>query len=177
MSIGNYEDYVARLKKMKPNIYMNGKKHSRDESFLRGGLYAIKQTYDCANDPKYEDVCTATSHLTGEKINRFTHIHQSIDDLLKKQMMTRLMCHRVGGCIQRCMGADALNALACVTYDCDQANNTKYYDRFLKYLESYCPGRATWSVNCAQTDVKGVRGLRPSRTARSGPVPAHRRSP
>lgn len=159
MSIGNYEDYVARLKKMKPNIYMNGKKHSRDESFLRGGLYAIKQTYDCANDPKYEDVCTATSHLTGEKINRFTHIHQSIDDLLKKQMMTRLMCHRVGGCIQRCMGVDAMNALSCVAYDCDKANGTKYYDRVLKYIEFVQKGDLV--VNCAQTDVKGVRGLRP----------------
>ena len=160
MAIGTYEDYVARLKKMKPNIYMNGKKHVRDESFLYGGLFAIKQTYDCAHDPKYEDVCTATSHLTGKKINRFTHIHQSKEDLLNKQRMTRLLCHRVGGCIQRCMGADALNALACVTYDCDQANSTKYYDRFLKYL-SYCQENDL-VCNCAQTDVKGVRGLRPS---------------
>ena len=33
---------------------------------------------------------TATSHLTGEKINRFTHIHQSTDDLIKKVKMQRL---------------------------------------------------------------------------------------
>ena len=34
---------------------------------------------------------TATSHLTGEKINRFTHIHQSTDDLIKKVKMQRLL--------------------------------------------------------------------------------------
>ena len=39
-------------------------------------------------------IMTATSHLTGEKINRFTHIHQSVDDLLNKQKMTRLYCQQ-----------------------------------------------------------------------------------
>jgi 4-hydroxybutyryl-CoA dehydratase / vinylacetyl-CoA-Delta-isomerase len=159
MGVGKYEDYVARLKKMKPNVYINGKKVDRSGDYMSGGLFVIKETYDCANDPKYQDVCTATSHLTGEKINRFTHIHQSQDDLLKKQLMTRLLCHRVGGCIQRCMGIDALNALAIVTYDCDQANGTKYSERFLKFLK-YFQGNDLVG-NCAQTDVKGVRGVRP----------------
>ena len=86
----------------------------------------MKQCYDTANDPRYADVCLATSHLTGKTINRCTHIHHSVDDLLKKQLMTRLICHRVGGCMQRCMGSDALNALFSVTYDCDQACGTEY---------------------------------------------------
>ncbi len=135
MPVGTYENYVNRLKKMKPNVYMNGQKLDRSGDWINGGLYVIKQTFDCAHDPAYEEVCTATSHLTGEKINRYTHIHQSMDDLLKKQRMTRLLCHRVGGCIQRCMGNDALNALAVVTYDMDQACGTEYNKRFLKYLE------------------------------------------
>ena len=42
-----------------------------------------------------------TSHITGDKINRCTHIHHSMDDLLKKQLMTRLICQHVGGCMQR----------------------------------------------------------------------------
>ena len=160
MGIGTYDEYKKRLEAMKPNVYMEGKKHDRKGDYMRGGLYVLKHTYDCANDPKYEDVCTATSHLTGEKINRFTHIHQSKEDLLNKQKMTRLLCHRVGGCIQRCMGTDAMNALAVVTYDCDQANGTKYYDRFLKYLEYV--QKNDIAANCAQTDVKGIRGVRPA---------------
>ncbi|MCE5254059.1 MAG: aromatic ring hydroxylase [Actinomycetia bacterium] len=160
MALVTYDTYRDRLVKMRPNVYLHGKKVDRSGDFMRGGLYCLKQTFDCALDPKYEDVVTATSHLSGEKISRFTHIHQSVDDLLKKQLMTKLLCHRVGGCIQRCMGVDALNALAVVTYDCDQANGTGYYERFLKLLRY-------WQDNdlvgcCAQTDVKGVRGLRPS---------------
>ena len=160
MGIGTYEEYAERLRKMKHNVYFNGKKWGREGDYISGGMYAIRQTFDCAHDPKYEDVCTATSHLTGEKINRFTHIHRSKDDLLKKQLMTRLLCHRVGGCIQRCMGVDALNALAIVTYDCDQANGTHYHGRFNKYLEY--SQKYDLVANCAQTDVKGVRGVRPS---------------
>lgn len=159
MGIGTYEAYLERLCKMKPNVYMNGEKVDRTGDFMRGGLYVIKHTFDCANDPAYQDVCVATSHLTGEKIDRYTHIHQSTDDLLKKQLMTRLLCHRVGGCIQRCMGNDALNALAVVTYDMDQALGTEYNRRFLQYLQY--SQEHDLVANCAQTDVKGDRLKRP----------------
>ncbi len=160
MGIKTYDEYKERLEGMKANVYMNGEKHDRKGDYMRGGLYVLKHTYDCANDPKYEDVCTATSHITGEKINRFTHIHQSKEDLLNKQKMTRLLCHRVGGCIQRCMGVDALNALSVVTYDCDQENGTVYHERFNEYLK-YVQANDI-AANCAQTDVKGIRGVRPA---------------
>ncbi|HBJ75069.1 MAG TPA: hypothetical protein DDY86_06080, partial [Syntrophaceae bacterium] len=44
-----------------------------------------------AAKPENERLMTATSHLTGEKINRFTHIHQSKEDLHNKQDMTRML--------------------------------------------------------------------------------------
>ena len=69
--------------------------------------------------------------------------------------MTRLICHRVGGCMQRCMGSDALNALYSVTFDCDAACGTEYHARLLKYIE-YCQ-KNDLVCNCAQTDVKGSR--------------------
>jgi 4-hydroxyphenylacetate 3-monooxygenase/4-hydroxybutyryl-CoA dehydratase/vinylacetyl-CoA-Delta-isomerase len=155
MGLGTYAAYVERLRKMKPNVYMFGKAHDRSGDYLSGGLYVIKHTFDCAHDPEYEDVCTATSHLTGEKINRFTHIHRSREDLLNKQLMTRLLCHRVGGCIQRCMGTDALNALSVVTHDCDQANGTDYAARLEAYIRYSQENDLV--ANCAQTDVKGSR--------------------
>ncbi len=155
MPVGTYEDYAKRLSKMKPNVYINGKKVDRSGDWINGGMYVMKQTYDYAQDPEYQDVCTATSHLTGEKINRFTHVHRSKEDLLNKQMMTRLLCHRVGGCTQRCMGTDALNAIDVVTYDIDQACGTNYHERFNKYL-AYSQ-KYDLVANCAQTDVKGSR--------------------
>ncbi|MBP2652824.1 MAG: hypothetical protein H6Q73_393 [Firmicutes bacterium] len=159
MPVGTYEAYVERLRKMKPNVYINGKKVDRSGDWINGGLYVMRQTYDCAHNPDYEEVCTATSHITGEKINRYTHIHQTMEDLLQKQRMNRLLCHRVGGCIQRCMGNDALNALAVVTYDMDQACGTDYNKRFLKYLEYSQANDLV--ANCAQTDTKGDRMKRP----------------
>jgi 4-hydroxybutyryl-CoA dehydratase / vinylacetyl-CoA-Delta-isomerase len=158
MPVKKYEDYAARLKKMNPNVYIDGKKVDRSGDWIDGGMYVMKQTYDYANDPEYEDVCTATSHLNGKKINRFTHVHRSKEDLLNKQMMTRFLCHRVGGCTQRCMGTDALNALDVVTYDIDQTCGTNYHERFNKYL--LYSQENDLVANCAQTDVKGSRNPR-----------------
>lgn len=160
MGIKTYEDYYSRLLDMKPNVYIDGEKVDRSDPRLQGGINIIKETYDRANDPEFEDLCTATSHISGEKINRFTHIHQSKEDLLAKQMMTRVLCHRVGGCIQRCMGIDSLNALSVVTYEMDEAVGTDYNKRFLKFLDYFQKNDLTG--NCAQTDSKGDRMKRPS---------------
>ena len=165
MAIGTYEQYKERMLKMKPNVYLHGKCIDRSNGkqgaerdladWMLGGTYVMKQCYDIANDPEYADVCVTKSHLTGETINRCTHIHVTQDDLLKKQLMTRLICHHVGGCMQRCMGTDAMNALYSVTYDCDEACGTEYHERLKKYIE-YCQ-KYDLVVNCAQTDVKGSR--------------------
>jgi len=154
-----YEQYVEDLKKMKPNIFIGDEKVGRDDPRIEGGMHIIKETFDCAYDPEYEDLCVTTSHLTGKKINRFCHIHQNKEDLYKKQMMTRVLCHRVGGCIQRCMGIDAMNALSIITYEMGQALGTDHYKRFLKYLEFFQDQDIV--ASCAQTDAKGDRLKRP----------------
>ncbi|MFW9990116.1 MAG: 4-hydroxyphenylacetate 3-hydroxylase family protein [Candidatus Odinarchaeota archaeon] len=154
-----YEEYYNDLVKMKPNIYIGDEKVGRDDPRLRGGMNIIKETFERATDPEFEDICTTNSHITGKKINRFCHIHQSEEDLLKKQKMTRVLCHRVGGCIQRCMGIDALNGLSVITYEMDQALGTDYYKRFLKYMEYFQDRDLV--ASCAQTDAKGDRLKRP----------------
>ncbi|MFX1364760.1 MAG: 4-hydroxyphenylacetate 3-hydroxylase N-terminal domain-containing protein [Promethearchaeota archaeon] len=154
-----YEEYVEDLIKMKPNVYIGDEKVGRDDYRLKGGMNIIRESFERATDPEYEDLCTATSHITGKKINRFCNIHQSEEDLLKKQKMTRLLCHRVGGCIQRCMGIDALNALSVITYEMDQALGTDHYKRFLKYMEYFQDRDLV--ASCAQTDAKGDRLKRP----------------
>lgn len=153
------EQYRAKLKSMRPNVYMNGELIQRDDPRLAGGVNTIAETFIRVQDPENEDLLTAVSHLTGKKINRFCHIHQSPEDLLKKQEMTRYYCQLVGGCIQRCMGTDALNALSVVTKNIDEACGTTYHKNFLNYLTKY--QEEDWVGNCAQTDVKGDRALRP----------------
>jgi len=153
------QEYRERLFSMKPNIYMDGELVGRDDPRIAPGINVISLTYDLAHDPQYEGIITATSHLSGQRINRFCHIHQSVEDLLNKQKMTRLYCQKTGGCIQRCMGIDAMNALSAVTYDTDQALGTEYHQRFLRYLAYFQENDIC--ANCAQTDVKGDRRKRP----------------
>ena len=77
-------------------------------------------TYDLTHDPEHQEIMTATSHLTGARINRFTHIHHSIDDLVKKVRIMRLLGQKTGTCFQRCVDLDGLNAVYVTTYDIDQ---------------------------------------------------------
>jgi aromatic ring hydroxylase len=153
------KEYYAKLKSMKPNVYIGGEVVGRDDPRLKPGINVISSTYDLATNPKFEKLLTTTSHLTGEKINRFTNIHHSVEDLLKKQEMTRTLCRTCGGCIQRCMGIDAMNALSVVTYGVDKKFGTDYNKRYLKYLEWF--QKNDIAANCAQTDVKGDRSKRP----------------
>lgn len=154
------KEYIEKLDSMNQTVYMYGEKvkPTRDPR-IRAGINVISLTYDLPHDPRYEEVLTARSHLTGETINRFTHVHQSTDDLVKKVNMTRLYCQQTGGCIQRCMGIDAMNALSVVTYNMDQELGTDYHKRFNDYLAYVQENDMT--MNGAMTDVKGDRSLRP----------------
>ncbi len=96
------QDFINALSKMKRNVYYDGQLIDRTDELQSDCINVMGTTYDEAAKPENETLMTATSHLTGEKINRFTHIHQSTVDLHRKQDMTRMLCQKVGGCIQRC---------------------------------------------------------------------------
>ena len=154
-----FEEYRERLAVMKPNIHLNGQTLSRLDPIFEPPMNNIRLTFDKAQDPEYEPLLTTTSHLTGEKINRFCNINRSVDDLLIKQEMIRKLCNLTPTCIQRCMGADMLNALSVVTKEIDDAKGTEYYPRFIEYLKYF---QENDLVGCAgQTDAKGHRTLRP----------------
>lgn len=153
------EEYVEKLRKMRKNVYMNGELVERDSPELLPSIRVLSKTFDLVEDTEFKDLITATSHLTEEVTNRFTHINRSADDLRKKQRMIRKACHLTGGCIQRCMGCDAINAFSFVTYEVDKAYGSKYHERFVKYLE--CFQKNDLTAAAAQTDVKGDRSLRP----------------
>lgn len=154
-------EYEESLRKLNLEVYMFGERIEDivDHPIIRPSMNAVAKTYEMALMHEYEDIMTATSHLTGEKINRFTHIHQSTEDLVKKTKMGRLMGANTGCCFQRCVGIDALNALSMTTFDCDKVHGTEYHRRFTDYLtyvqkeDLMCDG--------AMTDPKGDRALPP----------------
>ncbi len=165
MTINTGQEYIASLRKRKMKVYLLGEKVKDpvDHPIIWPSVNTVAVTYDVANDPKYGELATATSHLTGEKVNRFTHIHQSTQDLVKKVKLLRLLGQKTGICFQRCVGMDSLNALSCVTFDMDQKLGTEYCDRFTDYLK-YVQGNDL--VCCgAMTDPKGDRSARPSQQA------------
>ena len=155
------EQYEESLRKLNLKVFMFGERIRNvvDDPIIRPSMNAVAKTYEMAHHPEHEDIMTATSHLTGQRINRFTHIHQSTDDLVKKTKMGRLLGAHTGCCFQRCVGFDALNALSIVTYDMDQKFGTEYYQRFLKYL-AYVQEN-DFTCDGAMTDPKGDRSLAP----------------
>ena len=154
------EQYRKDIFKMRPNIYIGGEKVGRDDPRLLPGIRVLEVTFDLAQDPKWKGLATAMSPLIGKEVNRWTHLPQTPYDLLQKQKLIRLAARRVGGCIQRCMGQDAIIALAVCTKEIDEAKGTDYHKRFLEYMRMYQDKDLDGC--CAQTDCKGDRLKRPS---------------
>jgi 4-hydroxybutyryl-CoA dehydratase/vinylacetyl-CoA-Delta-isomerase len=154
-------EYIKSLKNLDLEVFLFGDKISdvTENPVIKPSLNAVAATYSLAQDSNYEDIMTAVSPFTGKKINRFNHIHRSVEDLVKKSKMGRLLGAYTGCCFQRCVGMDALNALSITTYNIDKKHGTEYNSRFLKFLEYVqeedlvCDG--------AMTDPKGDRSLPP----------------
>ena len=161
MALMTGEQYIESIRKIKPEIYMFGEKIENpvDNPILRPSLNSVRMTYDLAQDPKYADLMTVTSPFTGEKINRFTHIHQSTEDLKNKVKMQRLCGQKTAACFQRCVGMDAFNAEYSTTYECDKKYGTHYFDNFKKFMLYVQENDLT--VDGAMTDPKGDRSKAP----------------
>ena len=161
MMTGN--QYRESLRRLKPEIYCMGEKIESvvEHPAFTPHVNTAALTYEMASAPEFEELMTVTSHLTGEKINRFTHIHHSHDDLVKKVKMLRAIGQQTGSCFQRCVGHDGLNAVYSVTYDMDQERGTDYHKRFVKFLKGV--QAQDMMVSGAMTDPKGDRSLPPSK--------------
>jgi len=158
-------EYVESLRGRKIKVFLLGERIENpvDHPIIRPSINSVAVTYDVAHDKEYEDLATATSHLSGEKINRFTHIHQNTQDLIKKVKLQRLLGQKTGMCYQRCVGLDSINALSIVTFEMDQKLGTEYHKRFTEYLKNV--QRNDLMCCGAMTDPKGNRSLRPSEQA------------
>lgn len=162
MKIKNAAEYMKSLRKIKPRIYYKGKRiedvtrHPATAPHVR----AAAMTYALVGNKKYHDLATATSHLTGHTISRFTHVHQNVEDLIKKIKLLRVLGQKTGSCFQRCVGLDAINATYSVCYEIDQRHGTDYFERFKQWL-IYIQDENLMVVG-AMTDPKGDRSKGPA---------------
>lgn len=161
MKVSSPETYLESLRGLERDVYVLGEQcaNTVDHPLIRPSANAVSESYNPGEEPEAEDLLFVTSHLTGKKISRFTHIHQSTDDLVDKVLMQKMLGRRTATCFQRCVGMDGFNALYSITYECDQEHGTDYHRRLKDYLEWVQEENVV--VEGAMTDVKGDRSLRP----------------
>jgi len=162
MPIKTPQEYVESLRALKINAYIGAEKVESpvDHPAIGPHINTVCKIYELAHNPEHEGLITTTSHLTGHKISRFTHIFQSTDDLMCKIKMLRLLGQTTGTCFQRCVGLDAMNATYAISYEIDAARGTDYHQRFKNYLIGIQDNDLM--VAGAMTDPKGNRGKGPS---------------
>ena len=163
MPLKTPEQYEESLRNMNFKVYLMGEEVENvvDHPMVRPSLNSVKMTYALAQDPLHSELMTAKSSLTGTEINRFCHLHQSTEDLVKKVKMQRLLGQKTASCFQRCVGLDAINAVDSTTFEMDQKLGTDYHKRFRNFLSKM--QEEDWTVDGAMTDVKGDRGLSPGK--------------
>jgi 4-hydroxybutyryl-CoA dehydratase/vinylacetyl-CoA-Delta-isomerase len=162
MKIETTADYMTSLRKLDPVIYYRGEriKDVTSHPATAPHVRSAAMTYSLANSDEHRDLATATSHLTGNVISRFTHVHQSVEDLIKKIKLLRVLGQKTGTCFQRCVGFDAINAVYTVAYEIDQKLGTDYFERFKKWLIDIQDQNLM--VVGAMTDPKGDRSKGPA---------------
>jgi len=162
MKLKNGAEYIESLRQLNPTIYYKGKRiedvtrHPATAPHVR----AAAMTYALAASKEHRDLATATSHLTGRTISRFTHVHQSVEDLIKKIKLLRVLGQKTGTCFQRCVGHDGINATYSVAYEIDQKYGTDYFERLKKWLIEIQDENLM--VVGAMTDPKGDRSRSPA---------------
>src|SRR5512136_2942422 len=98
MALMTRDDYIQSLRNMKKRAFVMGQvvENLVDHPLVRPSLNACAMTYELAQQPEHADRMLATSNLTGQPVNRFTHLHQSTADLAAKVKMLRLLGQTTG---------------------------------------------------------------------------------
>jgi 4-hydroxybutyryl-CoA dehydratase/vinylacetyl-CoA-Delta-isomerase len=156
------QEYKDSIRDLKVNVYCFGEKieNQLEHPITAPAIEAIALTYDLAHDPEYRDKITATSHITGEQINYFTHLYQNAEDLVKRVELMRDLTRRHGMCTgARCVSGNMAVGLESITYEMDKKYGTQYYERFRNYWARV--QREDLTVGGYITDPKGDRSKRP----------------
>ncbi|MGE5360966.1 MAG: 4-hydroxyphenylacetate 3-hydroxylase N-terminal domain-containing protein [Bacteroidales bacterium] len=158
------EAFKASLRALRPNMYKKGRLVEDpvlDPATSRT-IEGHAQIFEAARDPRYQEMMTTESHLTGKRISRYLSILRSPEDQIANSKMKRLMFQLTGTCTGgRCAGWAALNAMWSTTWDIDHDLGTDYHERLTRWLVD--AQERDISVAGALTDPKGLRRLGPSK--------------
>ena len=163
MAIKTREDYLEALRQLRPNIYKFGEliEDVTTHPATKRTVESHALNYDAAHDPELEDIYTATSVFTGEKVMRWNSMMQEPEDLIMNMRMKRQNYRRTGSCTGAvCVGWNAMNVMWAVSSEIDKEHGTDYQARLKNWILSAEEKGLT--VAGALTDAKGNRSLRPS---------------
>lgn len=161
MALKSGDEYLASIKSLGLEAHVLGKKTGNlpEHVLVKPSQRAVSITYDCAHDPETSELFCVESALCKDTVNRFTHLHESTEDLIKKVKMQRYCGLKTACCFQRCVGLDAANAIFSTTFECDHKHGTIYHQRFKDYWKWV--QKEDLVADGAMTDPKGDRGKRP----------------
>ncbi|HVP58719.1 MAG TPA: 4-hydroxyphenylacetate 3-hydroxylase N-terminal domain-containing protein [bacterium] len=157
-------EFRESLRRMTPNIYKFGTliEDPVSDPRTRRTVEGHAQIYEAARDPRYQDLLTTVSHLTGKRVSRYLSIIRSPEDMFANSRLKRLMFQLTGTCTGgRCAGWAALNAMWSTTWDIDKQHGTNYHQRLQNWLAD--AQARDIAVAGALTDAKGQRRLAPSK--------------
>jgi 4-hydroxybutyryl-CoA dehydratase/vinylacetyl-CoA-Delta-isomerase len=159
MPIRTAHEYVESLRGRNLKVYLFGELVAEpvDHPVIRPSVQAVAETYRLAEEDP--ELASAQSGLSNQRVNRFLHVTESVDDVVMQNRMQRRLGQRTGTCFQRCVGMDAINALYSTTFDIDQAHSTSYHLRLREFIAHM--QRENFVVGGAMTDVKGDRSKAP----------------
>ncbi len=162
-TLNSSDDYINSLRNRKLKVYLFGElvEDIVEHPMIRPSINAVAETYDLAQ--REPDLASATSHLTGEKVNRFLNIAMNRDDVVLQNKMQRRLGQLTGTCFQRCVGMDALNSLYSTTFEIDEKFQTNYHERLKDFITEV--QKQNLVIGGAMTDVKGDRSLSPHQQA------------
>lgn len=163
MALKTREEYLASLRKMRPNIYKFGEAITdvTTHPATRRVVESHARAYDAAHDSTTAPLFTTVSSLTEGKIHRHNSLMLSAEDVIANSKFKREMYRLTGTCTGGlCAGWNGMNTMWAVTYEVDKAGGTDYHERLKKYvLQAQSEG---WTIAGALTDAKGNRSLKAS---------------
>jgi 4-hydroxybutyryl-CoA dehydratase/vinylacetyl-CoA-Delta-isomerase len=162
MPLKTPEEYVASVRARKPmDVWFRGEKIKDPVGHpaLRPSIETMKRMYQLARHPKFKDLLTTKSHLTGKVCNFYTAPLMSQADAMHKTRLARAMGEVLGCCTFRCTGSEAISGLYPITYEMEKATGTEYHKRLKTWLARV--QEEDLLVTAALTDPKGDRKLRP----------------
>src|SRR5947209_4660988 len=97
------EAYVSSLRARNVRLFIRGKRVDNpvDHPLVAPSVRTVAETYRLAHDPQFQHLAVAHSSLIDGPVNRFTHIFEKPEDLLRKIELQRTLGQLTGTCFQR----------------------------------------------------------------------------